>query len=653
MKQAGANTISQAKETELAKRLVSDDADERFKCLKEISTLISQSKIKESQYRRIWKGLFYGLWAADKVPVQMDVAQKIAHMVHLFDKQSNEEMLNWIKAGFEIFHREWDKLDYWRTSKFLSLARFCVNEVYIFLENKNYNGKLVKEWNQVLLDNILGNKLQIKSTGLTLHVIQVFVEALLGLTEPPHVVLKTLLDPFIQFFSDSDDKALKQKVIEFVFRFFIKNLQEGQFSTFDAQKYAAYLLKKASSKEVSDVNRKFIYSVQKEFLKFVAPENPLMTKLDLDEEEELADEGIDASKLKKKEKPQAQAQVQGKGKGKKEKAVKQQENNNKAAAKKEEKSKLQAKTEKKEEEKKKANNKEVAAAKAQEKKGKKAKAIVEEVEDDEEGDWEDDEEDFDDAEGFDEDDEEIDDDFEDEEEEEEEEPPKKGKAAANKKGQKEPEKKGKQAAAQEKNNKNNKRGKAPIEEEEEDEEEVELPEDWEEQLLDEDLIDEMIEEEGDDELAMLNNAIMQGNGTVAGYPPYMFQTPKQQRKFFEKLNTDYYVKLEAAQKRKLEHSRKVNFQLTKNTVKEFDKRNKVNSDGNDIGTESPGKGILKKSTVITSKVTIASKKPGKQVQVKTQQPQQNKKQQQQQPKNGGGKNKQNNQKNAGKKKMKV
>jgi len=82
------------------------------------------------------------LWAADKVPVQMDVAQKIAHMVHLFDKQSNEEMLNWIKAGFEIFHREWDKLDYWRTSKFLSLARFCFNEVYLFLENKNYNGKV-------------------------------------------------------------------------------------------------------------------------------------------------------------------------------------------------------------------------------------------------------------------------------------------------------------------------------------------------------------------------------------------------------------------------------------------------------------------------------------------------------------------------------
>jgi len=59
-------------------------------------------------------------------------------------------------------------------------------------------------------------------------------------------------------------------------------------------------LKKASSKEVSDANRKFIYAVQKEFLKFVAPENPLMTRLELEDDEELADEGIDASKLKKK-----------------------------------------------------------------------------------------------------------------------------------------------------------------------------------------------------------------------------------------------------------------------------------------------------------------------------------------------------------------
>jgi len=127
------------------------DAKERFDCLKEIERYIKESKISETQYRRMWKAMFYGnfssliqsdskgLWAADKMKVQMEVAMTIAKMVHLFE---NESMLTWMSAGFEIFHREWDKLDYWRTSKFLSLARFCLNEVYLYLEKKNYNGKV-------------------------------------------------------------------------------------------------------------------------------------------------------------------------------------------------------------------------------------------------------------------------------------------------------------------------------------------------------------------------------------------------------------------------------------------------------------------------------------------------------------------------------
>lgn len=72
----------------------------------------------------------------------MDVAMKIAKMVHLFESFPDETMLNWVRACFEIFHREWDKLDYWRTSKFLSLARFCLNEIHVFLEKKKWNGKV-------------------------------------------------------------------------------------------------------------------------------------------------------------------------------------------------------------------------------------------------------------------------------------------------------------------------------------------------------------------------------------------------------------------------------------------------------------------------------------------------------------------------------
>lgn len=72
----------------------------------------------------------------------MDVANKIAKLVHLFEPFSNEDMLAWVSSLFEIFHKEWEKVDYWRASKFLSLARFCLNEIYIFLEGKHWNGKV-------------------------------------------------------------------------------------------------------------------------------------------------------------------------------------------------------------------------------------------------------------------------------------------------------------------------------------------------------------------------------------------------------------------------------------------------------------------------------------------------------------------------------
>lgn len=84
-----------------------------------------------------------GLWVADKVKIQVDMAMRAAKMIHILENASTDTVLTWVKSCFEIFHREWDKIDYWRTSKFLSLARFCLNEVYAFLEGKKWNGTVI------------------------------------------------------------------------------------------------------------------------------------------------------------------------------------------------------------------------------------------------------------------------------------------------------------------------------------------------------------------------------------------------------------------------------------------------------------------------------------------------------------------------------
>ena len=56
------------------------------------------------------------------------------------------------------------------------------------------------------------------------------------------------------------------------------------------------------NREIKDSNRKFLYTIQKEFLKFVAPENPLGLGLEIEDDEELGDEGIDLKTLKKNSK---------------------------------------------------------------------------------------------------------------------------------------------------------------------------------------------------------------------------------------------------------------------------------------------------------------------------------------------------------------
>lgn len=52
-------------------------------------------------------------------------------------------------------------------------------------------------------------------------------------------------------------------------------------------------------REIKETNRKFLYTIQKEFLKFVAPENPLGVGLEIEDDEVLGDEGIDLKTLKK------------------------------------------------------------------------------------------------------------------------------------------------------------------------------------------------------------------------------------------------------------------------------------------------------------------------------------------------------------------
>ena len=102
------------------------------------------------------------------------------------------------------------------------------------------------------------------------------------------------------------------------------------------------------------------------------------------------------------------------------------------------------------------------------------------------------------------------------------------------------------------------------------EEEEEIDEEWEgdenekaledlEQTLLDMLRGKLSEEDLDDE------DFLDQEGTI---PEYMLlKTPEEQRKYFEKLNKEYYKNLEKAEEMTRNHNRKVNFHLNKITVK--------------------------------------------------------------------------------------
>lgn len=172
-----------------------------------------------------------GLWVADKPKYQNELSDEISKTLQCF-KDNFDGWKSWLKASFYIFHKSWEGLDYWRTNKFLKLVRFYLIEIYKYLEERGWNLSVnmtaaraaflnrfhiqdLKAFNRIMLDDVLseniGNYITInqtmglttgcllveRSTGLILHIVQIFVEVLEDFEDIPPKPLLIVLDPFL------------------------------------------------------------------------------------------------------------------------------------------------------------------------------------------------------------------------------------------------------------------------------------------------------------------------------------------------------------------------------------------------------------------------------------------------------------------------
>jgi ribosomal RNA-processing protein 1 len=81
--------------------------------------------------RKLWRGLFFCMWMADKAPVQAELSGKIAKLIHCFD--SAQGARQWLMIAARTVRDEWGKLDKYRVDKYYMLLRHLLAESFFWL----------------------------------------------------------------------------------------------------------------------------------------------------------------------------------------------------------------------------------------------------------------------------------------------------------------------------------------------------------------------------------------------------------------------------------------------------------------------------------------------------------------------------------------
>ena len=90
-----------------ARALACPDKKTRDKTLKTLVNYLAElDQLSDLEMLKLWKALYYCMWLADKVPIQMELAGALSS--ELFRSFSNIELAyNYIRMFFRTLMREW------------------------------------------------------------------------------------------------------------------------------------------------------------------------------------------------------------------------------------------------------------------------------------------------------------------------------------------------------------------------------------------------------------------------------------------------------------------------------------------------------------------------------------------------------------------
>lgn len=218
-------------EIKFARSLASNDPSVRSRVLKNLKKWLNlRSKgsfgFTDSDFLRLWKGLWYCMWMSDKPLTQEKLAEDLASLVHCFDDTA--VAVQFFGNFLATMGREWFGLDQWRMDKFMMLVRRVLRQMLFKVAADNWDAEHVELFGKWLGRTVYDE--QKSPVGLIMHFNDLYLEEISKTSEgnfEPNTV-HALIEPCIVFFAKSKDLRLVKHTKRNIFYKLLMQSEMGQ-----------------------------------------------------------------------------------------------------------------------------------------------------------------------------------------------------------------------------------------------------------------------------------------------------------------------------------------------------------------------------------------------------------------------------------------
>ncbi|KAL3984565.1 Nucleolar proteinNop52 family protein [Acanthocheilonema viteae] len=244
-----------------------------------IRTESTRREFDDKAILHLTKGLHYVMWMQDKMLWQEQLADNIASLLNLFERE--KESVLFTKCMLITISNEWSRMDRWRMDKFLMLIRRLVRALFLRLRSKNWETTITNMYINAFKDCVISNDKSF-SEGLKFHFASIYLDELDGAGGLRPNQVTELLKPYADLLANRTlSNYLFDSVIQEIFLSILhqyaeekveKNITDGTVESasdqgikFDYDQISKLLLEIGKKPGIKSARRKQLYTVSKKF----------------------------------------------------------------------------------------------------------------------------------------------------------------------------------------------------------------------------------------------------------------------------------------------------------------------------------------------------------------------------------------------------